>query len=119
MARPNVLPRPKARAFSMRLEAARDEPDVALGTFLVNGLPTNILFDFGENYSFISHKFGERLTLPIDNVDNAIVVEVGSVKFIPISDCIKKITIDLNGNKLHGELLPIELNGLDIVLGMD
>ena len=31
----------------------------------------------------------------------------------------KNIVIDLNGNKFHEDLLPIELNGFDIVLGMD
>lgn len=77
------------------------------------------MFDSGANYSFISHKFYGRLALPIEKLDNALVVEVVSGKFIPVSDCIKNIVIDLNGNEFHKELLPIELNSFDIVLGMD
>ena len=60
-ARPNIPPKPKARAFQMTLEAAKDEADVASGTFLVNELPAQILFDSGANYSFISHEFGRKL----------------------------------------------------------
>ncbi|XP_023728623.1 uncharacterized protein LOC111876308 [Lactuca sativa] len=110
--------RPKARAFQMNLEAARDEADVASSIFLVNGLPANVLFDSGANHSYISRKFGGRLALPVNKLDSALVVEVVSGKLIHVSDSIKNIIIDLNENKFHEEL-PIELNGFDIVLGMD
>ncbi|XP_023737326.1 replication protein A 70 kDa DNA-binding subunit C-like [Lactuca sativa] len=83
-ARPNVPPKPKARAFQMTLEAAKDAADVA------SAFPIQILY-------------------------NALVVNFA----IPISDYIRNIVIDLNRNEFHEELLPIELNGFDIVLGMD
>ncbi|XP_023737290.1 uncharacterized protein LOC111885250 [Lactuca sativa] len=116
---PNIPSRPKASAFQMTLEAARDEEDVTSSTFLVNELSANILFDSGENYSFISHKFGGGLALPVNKLDNALLVEVANGKFITVSDCIKNIIINLNGNKFHEDLLPIKLNSFDIVLGMD
>ncbi|KAL7618839.1 hypothetical protein Lser_V15G00017 [Lactuca serriola] len=103
----------------MTLEAARDEANVTLGTFLINDLLANILFDSRANYSFILYKLGRRLALPVDKLDSDLVVEVDSGKFKPVSDCIKNIVINLNGNKFHEELFPIELNDFDIVLGMD
>ncbi|XP_023747418.1 uncharacterized protein LOC111895563 [Lactuca sativa] len=45
----NVFPRPKERVIQMTREVAREEVDVASGTFLVNDLPANILFDYGAN----------------------------------------------------------------------
>ena len=57
--------------------------------------------------------------MPIDRLDNALLVEVASGKFVPVSYHMKNILIDLNGNKFHEELFPIELNGFDIILGMD
>ena len=60
----------------MTLEAAKAEANVTSGTFLANGFPANILFGSGVNYSFISHKFGRRLALPIDKLDSPLVVEV-------------------------------------------
>ena len=118
-AKPNLPPKPKARAFQMTLEAAKEEDDVASGTFLVNEFPAQILFDSGANYSFISHEFGRKLALPVDRLVNALLVEIASGKFVPISHRMKNVLIDLDGNKFHEELLPIELNGFDIVLGMD
>lgn len=117
--RPNIPPKPKARAFQMTPEAVKEAADVASGTFIVNGLPANILFDSGANYSFVSHKFGGKLALPVEKLDNALIVEVASGKFVPVSNCIRNIIINLNGNEFHEELLPIELNCFDIVLGMD
>ncbi|KAL7594215.1 hypothetical protein Lser_V15G28366 [Lactuca serriola] len=117
--KPNILPKPKARAFQITLEATKDEADVASGTFLVNKLPAQILFDSGANYSFISHEFGRKLVLSVDRLDNALLVEVASGNFILVSHRMNNILIDLNGNKFHEELFPIELNGFDIVLGMD
>ena len=43
-----------------------------------NDIPANTLFDFGDDYSFISQKFGKRLELSIDKLDNALVVKVAS-----------------------------------------
>ncbi|KAL7606732.1 uncharacterized protein LOC111889055 [Lactuca sativa] len=119
VAEPNVPPKPKPRAFQMTMEAKKDVADVASGTFLVNGLAVNILFDSGANYSFVSHRFGGRLAVLIEKLENALVVEVVSGKFIPVSDYIKNVVIDLNGNEFHKELLTIELNGFVIILGMD
>ena len=85
----------------MTLEAAKEEAYVTSGIFLVNEFPANILFDFGVNYSFISHKFGRRQALPADKLDNALIVEVASGKFVPVSEYMKNIIIDLNGNKFH------------------
>ena len=111
VAKPNVLQKPKVRAFQMTLEAAKDEADVSSGTFLVNDLADNILFDSGAKYYFISHRFGRRLAFPIDILYNALIFELTSGICLPISDCIRNIDIDLNRNKLYVELFPIELNG--------
>ena len=117
--RPNIPPKLKARTFQTTLEAVKDVADVASSNFLINGLAANTLFDSGANYSFISHKFGGRLALPIEKLDNALVVEVSSGKFIHVRDCIKNIVIDLNENKFHKELLPIDLKKFGILLGID
>ncbi|XP_023729446.1 uncharacterized protein LOC111877146 [Lactuca sativa] len=107
VARPNVPPKPKVKAFQMMLEVAKEAADVASGTLLVNELPANILFDSRANYSFVSHKFGGKLALHVEKLNNTLVVEVVSGKFIPVSDRIKNIVIDLNGNEFHEELLSI------------
>ncbi|KAI3744341.1 hypothetical protein L1987_57420 [Smallanthus sonchifolius] len=50
-------PKPRGRAFQITIEEAKDVPDVVSGTFLLNSLPTCVLFDTGASKSFISLKF--------------------------------------------------------------
>ena len=50
-----VQPKPNGRFHTMTLEEAKEETNVASGTFLVNNLSTNILFDSGANFSYIAH----------------------------------------------------------------
>lgn len=82
-------------------------------------MPANRFFDSGANYSFITRKFGRRLTFPIDRLENVLIIEVASGKFVHVSNPMKNIVTDLIGNTFHEELLHIELNGFKIVLGLD
>ena len=58
----------------MTLEAAKEAANVASGTFLVNVLPTNILFDLRAKFSFVSHTFGGKLALHVEKLDDALIV---------------------------------------------
>ena len=51
----------RIQAYNMTLDDAKEEADVASGTFLVNNISANVLFDSGANFSFISHKFGRNI----------------------------------------------------------
>lgn len=58
---PKILPaKPKGQSYQINLNEAKDETDVALGTFLVNKISVRILFDFEADYSFISHELGRK-----------------------------------------------------------
>jgi hypothetical protein len=42
----------RGRLNNTNIEAAKKAPDVVLGTFLVNFVPTRVLFDSGASHSF-------------------------------------------------------------------
>ena len=111
--------KPHGKVHAMKLEEAKEEANVASGTFLVNNFSANILFDSGANFSFISHEFGRKLALPLSKLKSTLLIEVASGRLVPVNNIVKNIIINLNGNEFHEELLPIELNGFDVVLGMD
>ena len=102
-AKPNMSSRPKERALKMTLEAEKEEANVTTCTFLVNDFPANILFNSRTNYSFVSLKFARGLALPADKLDSVLVVELTSLKFAPVSNCVENIVINLNGKKFHEE----------------
>ena len=43
--------RPKTRAYMLTQEQAKQIPDVATGTFLVNGISASVIFDSGATRS--------------------------------------------------------------------
>ncbi|XP_023754540.1 uncharacterized protein LOC111902976 [Lactuca sativa] len=59
-----ILPsKPKGRSYQMTLNEAKEETNIASGTFLFNQIPVKILFDSRADHSFISHEFGRKLRL--------------------------------------------------------
>ncbi|XP_073362278.1 uncharacterized protein [Aegilops tauschii subsp. strangulata] len=47
----------KGRVNHVTADEAQEDPDVVLGTFLVNSTPTTVLFDFGALHSFVTQQF--------------------------------------------------------------
>lgn len=103
----------------MTFNEAKVETDITSGAFLVNRLPTKILFDSRVDNSFISHEFGAKLKLSPHRLNYQVMVEVACGMNVSVSKKLENITIDLNRNKLHKELLPFELNEFNVILGMD
>ena len=109
----------KGRAFTMTVEEAKAEPDVATGTFLVNGVPATILFDSGASISFVSNNFGERLKCPMIELAKPIMIETAVCKTVDVTKTLDGCEINLEGHKLPVRLFPLTLEGFDVVLGMD
>ena len=96
---PRIMPpKPKGRSYQTSLNEVKEKADVASGTFLVNQIPAIIIIDFGAYHSFISHKFGRNVS---------------------VSNRLEAVTINLDGNEFHHELLPFELSELDVIISME
>jgi hypothetical protein len=46
-------------------EPAQENPKVVIGMFLVNSVPTSVLFDSGASHSFITSQFVAQHNIPI------------------------------------------------------
>ena len=51
-------------------EEAEKATDVVLGNLLVNSTPASVLFDTGASLSFVSQKFAQMHSLPLDSLPN-------------------------------------------------
>ena len=89
------------------------------GTFLVNSLPTHVLFDLGADHSFVSHSLCQRFTTPTTNLADVLVVEVASGELVVVHDQYDKCTIELYRETFVIDLLPISLRSFDVVICMD
>lgn len=87
---PMIFPeKPKGRSYQMTLNEAREETDVASGTFLVNQITANILFDSRADYSFISHEIGRKLKLSPHMLSTPIMVEIIGGRNVTIKNRLK------------------------------
>ncbi|KAI3706790.1 hypothetical protein L6452_24761 [Arctium lappa] len=71
-------PSAPSRAFRMSTKEAKETADVVSGTFLVNSLPSRVLFDSGATCSFVSDTFYKRFTIPISVLPDALVVKIAN-----------------------------------------
>jgi hypothetical protein len=95
---------------------AEEAPDVVLGTFLVNSVPTKILFDSSASHSFVMENFMDKGSLKPSRRDRLMIVQIprSTVKTQLSS---RNVPVELYGKKFQADL--IVPKGLDVVLGMD
>jgi hypothetical protein len=91
---------------------------IMTGTFSINHQPVIILFDSGATHSFISFKCGMKVGLDFYPTGEAYMIATPSGK-ISSNQIYRKVPIQLYSNLIKTDLLLLDLEGMDILLGMD
>nr|XP_040249549.1 uncharacterized protein K02A2.6-like [Aegilops tauschii subsp. strangulata] len=99
-------------------EEAQEDPDVVLGTFLVNSAPASILFDSGATHSFVTQKFALKSGMTPTPLNNPMVVQTPGAEMRAKIGC-KGVGIVINGVDFLADLIILRSQGLDVILGMD
>ncbi|XP_076953963.1 uncharacterized protein LOC143628201 [Bidens hawaiensis] len=102
----------------LNTQKAGELPDVITGTFLINNVYAIVLFDSGANQRFIDYNFCNLLNEPLAKLNNHYEVETANGNLTRISEILSSY-ISLARNELSVHLLPMELAGFDVNLGMD
>ncbi|KAJ0827039.1 putative transcription factor interactor and regulator CCHC(Zn) family [Helianthus annuus] len=100
-------PKSKARSFHITVAEAKMEPDVVTGTFTVNSIPTRILFDTGENKSFVSHRFIQHLSFTLTKLLMPMEVKVG--KSFIVCDMCRDCKLNVDGEDYLVDLIPMSM----------
>jgi hypothetical protein len=99
-------------------EEAAKAPDVVLGTFLVNSVPTKVLFDSGALHSFVTERFMAKGGLTASQMTRNMIVQIPSSQVRAHLTC-EGVPIVLHGVSFQADLIILGTKGLDVVLGMD
>jgi hypothetical protein len=89
-----------------------------MGTFSINHQPVIILFDSGATHSFISSKCGTKVGLNLYPTKGAYMIATPGGK-ISSNQIYRKVPIQLGSNLIKVDLLLLDLEGMDVLLGMD
>ncbi|KAD4180233.1 hypothetical protein E3N88_28824 [Mikania micrantha] len=110
---------PRGRAFVIAANAARQDPNLVTGSFLLHDSYASILFDTGADQSFISSDFAIQLNLTEETLDSPYIIELANGKQITVSTILRNCPLILTDHTFTIDLLPMELGSFDIIVGMD
>src|SRR3954466_7263672 len=114
----NPNPFQKGQVNHINVEEIYEEPDAVAGKFKLNSVPTFVLFDTGASHSFISREFVERNELPVETIGCPIKVSSPGGEMIVNSGC-HDLVIEFGKYKFSVNLIILNSQGLDVILGMD
>jgi len=105
------------------LEAEEEEPEdphtVVSGTLLVNHLFTQVIFDASATYSFINLIIAKRLAYKLDEMDVQLCVSTPVGSIYQTEAVVKDSPITIHDKVFPADLVLQEIQGYDVILGMD
>ncbi|XP_071680501.1 uncharacterized protein [Lolium perenne] len=99
-------------------EEAQEAPDIVLGTFPVNSVPSTVLFDSGASHSFVTKPFVKKGGLTPTPLKRPMLVQIPGSTSVTRVPC-KEVPIDIQGKRFHANLIVLGEQGLEVILGMD
>ncbi|GJX32082.1 putative reverse transcriptase domain-containing protein [Tanacetum coccineum] len=109
----------QGRAYMLRNKNAYQDPNVVTGTFLLNQHLARVLFDSGEDKSFISISLASMLNIPPITIDTFYDTEMADGNLVSTNTVIQGTTLTLLNQPFEIDLMPIKLSSFDVIVGMD
>jgi hypothetical protein len=91
---------------------------IMTGTFTLHHQPAVILFDSGASHSFINSKFGTKVGLDYYPTKGAYMIVTPGGKIASDQIC-RNVPIQLGSNLVKTDSIVLDLEGMNILLGMD
>ncbi|KAL0540959.1 hypothetical protein IC582_020985 [Cucumis melo] len=103
----------------MTQQEAEDALDIITGTILICNVPADVLFDLGAMHSIVSSIFFTKLNRMLEPLSEelAIYTPVGDVLFV--NEVLRNCEVLVECISMLVDLLPLDLQRLDVILGMD
>ncbi|XP_075489589.1 uncharacterized protein LOC142528426 [Primulina tabacum] len=110
----------KGQVFALNQDQATDETGrVIAGTFRLCGIPDFAFIDTGASHSFISERFVKRHKLPYVSLDVILSVSTLMGHSVLAKHLVLCCPLDFEGNELTANLMILEMEHFDCILGID
>nr|XP_043639728.1 uncharacterized protein LOC122610835 [Erigeron canadensis] len=109
----------KGRVFALDAADARRDPNIVIGTFILNNHYVFVLFNSGADKSFISLEFKSRINIATIPMKETYIVEYANGQKYVARDHLVDCSLTLSGKTFKIDLIPIELGSFDVIVGMD
>ncbi|GJX79475.1 putative reverse transcriptase domain-containing protein [Tanacetum coccineum] len=98
---------------------ANPDSNIVMGTFLLNNHYASMLFDSGADRSFVSSTFSALLDVVPSTLDVSYAVELADRRVAKTNTVLRGCTLELLGHTFNIDLMHIELDSFDVIIGMD
>nr|GFC27509.1 putative reverse transcriptase domain-containing protein [Tanacetum cinerariifolium] len=105
--------------YQLGVANAQEDTKVVTGTFLLKNHYATVLFDSGADRSFVSTKFSTLINIKPVEIDTSYEVELADGKIVSTNNVLKGCTLNLLNHSFPIDLMVIELESFDVVIGMD
>jgi hypothetical protein len=107
-----------AHANYTTVEEIPTREEVLAGTFSLNEHPVIILFDSGASHDFISSTCAKKAMLPMVAMEAPYVISTPGGR-VDANQIIRKAPLELAGRVFSTDLIILEGQGLDVILGIN
>nr|GEW47059.1 putative reverse transcriptase domain-containing protein [Tanacetum cinerariifolium] len=108
----------RARAYVV-VENPQQNLNVVTGTFLLNDHYASVLFDSGDERSFVSIEFTPFINISLVALNSSYEVELADGKIFSTDTVLRGCTLALFSHMFEIDLLPTRLGSFDVIVGMD
>ncbi|GKA47417.1 putative reverse transcriptase domain-containing protein [Tanacetum coccineum] len=98
---------------------ANPDSNVVMGMFLLNNHYASMLFDSGAGRSFMSSTLSALLDVIPSTLDVSYAVELADGRVAKTNTVLRGCTLELLGHTFNIDLMHIELDSFDVIIGMD
>nr|GEU65064.1 putative reverse transcriptase domain-containing protein [Tanacetum cinerariifolium] len=108
-----------SRAYAVWNAGKNPDANVVTGTFLLNSRYASVLFDNGADRSFVSIVFSSLIDIVLTVLDHVYDVKLADEKIIRVNTIIRGCTLKFLNHLFNIDLIPIEIDGFYVIIGMD
>ncbi|GJX88639.1 putative reverse transcriptase domain-containing protein [Tanacetum coccineum] len=109
----------RGKAYVLGGGDANPDSNVVSGTFPLNNPYASMLFDSSVDRSFVSSTFSALLDVIPSTLDVSYVVKLADGRVAETNTVFRGCTLGLLGHPFNINLMPVELNSFDVIIGMD
>jgi hypothetical protein len=99
-------------------ESVPEDVDMVYGMFLINSIPTSVLFDSGASHSFVAKSFVEKYNIPNYPLKKKLLIQSLGGELRASHSC-SQTKIEIKGLRFLVELIILESSGIIVILGID
>ncbi|XP_074559868.1 uncharacterized protein LOC141815899 [Curcuma longa] len=108
-----------ARVFSITREDVANASTVVTGQIFIYSQYATALFDTGATHSFISISFAKKIEIPLQVLDEKFLTTLPSGEVMTSTHMLRAVPIRIAERELYCDLIVLDMQDFDVILGMD